>query len=185
MIRLATIADAPQFAAIYAPYCSDSVISFEEVAPSADEMAGRIAATLVRFPWLVFEEAGDIRGYAYAGRHRDRAAYRWSTDVSAYVRVDWHHRGIGRALYTRLFEILVRLGYYNAFAGITLPNAASVGLHESMGFVPVGVYRRVGYKFGTWHDTGWWQLELQPHIAAARFPRSLPDALGELHALFG
>lgn len=172
MIRFATTSDSLRVAEIYAPFCTDSVISFEETPPTVAEMERRIALTLEQWPWLVFETDGEIRGYAYAGRHRDRAAYRWSTDVSAYVDPRWHRRGVGRALYTALFERLVELGYYNAFAGITLPNAASVGLHESMGFAPVGVYRSVGFKFGRWHDTGWWQKQLQPQVPNPAEPRT-------------
>jgi L-amino acid N-acyltransferase YncA len=173
MIRLATIADATQIAAIYAPFCSDSVVSFEESAPTADEMAARIDKTLERFPWLVHDDAGEILGYAYAGKYRDRAAYRWSVEVSCYVRIDSARRGIGRELYSKLFETLIHLGYHNACAGVTLPNAASVGFHEAFGFVPVGVYRHVGYKFGQWHDVGWWQKDLQPLVANPAEPRSI------------
>ena len=107
-----------------------------------------------------------MQGYAYASRHRDRAAYQWSIDVSVYVRADAHRRGIGRALYAALLRIVVAQGFYNAYAGITLPNPASVGLHESFGFRPVGMYRRVGHKLGAWHDVGWWALDLQPRPAS-------------------
>lgn len=172
MIRLATLADAGRIAAIYAPFCTDSVVSFEEEPPTVGEMARRIETTLAHWPWLVCEWDGEVCGYAYAGRHRDRAAYRWSTDVSAYVDPHWHRRGVARALYSELFKRLVGLGYYNALAGITLPNAASVGLHESMGFMPVGVYRHVGFKFGRWHDTGWWQKQLQRLAPSPSEPRT-------------
>jgi phosphinothricin acetyltransferase len=117
--------------------------------------------TLRTLPWLVSERDGALVGYAYGSVHRTRAAYRWSVDVSVYVDRSVHRAGIGRALYAELLETLTRLGYYNAFAGITLPNAASVGLHEAMGFRPVGIYRNVGHKFGRWHDVGWWQLPLR------------------------
>jgi phosphinothricin acetyltransferase len=164
MIRVATLADAAPIAAIYAPFCTDAVVSFEETAPSADEMAQRIAKTLERFPWLVHDDGGEIRGYAYAGKYRERAAYRWSVEVSCYVRIDSARRGIGRGLYSKLFDLLKSLGYHNACAGVTLPNPASVAFHESFRFVPVGVYRHVGYKFGQWHDVGWWQKDLQPLV---------------------
>ncbi len=97
----------------------------------------------------------------YASRHRERAAYRWSVDVTAYVREDARGRGVGKRLYTRLFEALSRLGYHQAFAGIALPNAASVALHEAVGFAPLGIYRDVGFKLGAWHDVGWWQRALR------------------------
>jgi L-amino acid N-acyltransferase YncA len=168
---LATVADAAAVAAIYGPCCTESAISFEEVAPSTEEMARRIAATLERHPWLVFEQDRDFLGYAYAHSHRERPAYRWTAEVSCYVRQDQHRRGIGQSLYAKLFEMLIQLGYYRAVAGITLPNPASVALHESLGFTPVGVYHRVGYKLGSWHDTGWWEKELQPAILSPKDPR--------------
>jgi phosphinothricin acetyltransferase len=171
MIRLATTADAAQIAAIYAPFCLHSVVSFEESAPSTDEMAQRIAKTLERFPWLVHDDGGKILGYAYAGKYRERAAYRWSVEVSCYVRIDSLRCGVGHGLYSKLFEMLQALGYYNACAGVTLPNPASVAFHESFGFLPVGVYRHVGYKFGQWHDVGWWQKDLRPLVANPTEPR--------------
>lgn len=162
-IRIALPSDARAIADIYAPVVRDTTISFELDAPSEQEMEARITATLKTHPWLVSIDAhGSINGYAYAGRHRDRAAYQWSVDVTAYVRADARRQGVGRRLYARLFEDLVRLGYFQAFAGIALPNDASVGLHESSGFEPIGVYRRVGFKQGAWRDVGWWQKELQP-----------------------
>ena len=156
-IRVATAADAQAVAAIYAPYVRDSVISFEETPPSGQEMAERIEATLPSHPFLVFQAADGIVGYAYAGAHAPRAAYRWSCDVSVYVAQGAHRRGVGRALYTALFDLLERQGFHSLFAGITLPNDKSVGLHEAMGFVQVGVYREVGFKFGAWRDVGYWR----------------------------
>ncbi len=159
-IRLATAADAAEIAGIYAPFVAGTAISFETEPPDAAEMCSRIEDTLAFAPWLVFEENGRILGYTYACQHRSRAAYRWSVDVSVYVRPDAQRRGIARRLYERLFAASEKLGYVTAFAGITLPNAASVGFHESMGFSPVGTYRNVGYKFGAWRDTGWFQKPL-------------------------
>jgi phosphinothricin acetyltransferase len=161
-IRQAADGDAAAVAAIYAPYVRDTIISFETAAPTSAEMGGRIAAIAARYPWLVAEQGGEVLGYAYAGEHRSRAAYRWDVDVAVYLAADAHRRGIGRRLYCALFELLRRQGYINAYAGISLPNAASVGLHEALGFLPVGVYRKVGYKQGAWHDVGWWSLNLQP-----------------------
>ena len=171
MIRLATAAsDAGAAAAIYAPYVTGAVISFEAVPPSAEEMASRIASTLSYAPYLVYEKDGEVLGFAYAARHRERAAYRWSVDVSVYVHERTHRQGVGRALYTSLFALLRLQGFYAAHAGITLPNPRSVGLHEAVGFVPVGVYRSVGFKRGGWHDVGWWELTLQPHASAPGEP---------------
>src|SRR5579859_3784089 len=136
-IRLATLVDAPQISAIYRPYVEGSFISFETEAPSDAEMAERMRKVTTRLPWLVCEEAGRMLGYAYASRHHERAAYQWSVDVSIYLHRDHHRRGLGRALYAELFELLILQGYYTAYAGITLPNDASIGLHESFGFEPV------------------------------------------------
>ena len=129
-------------------------------------------------------------GYAYASRHRERAAYQWSVDVSVYVRADAHRRGIGRALYTALLRIVTAQGFYGAYAGITLPNASSVGLHEAMGFRAVGVYRAVGYKLGAWHDVGWWDLDARctpgvappPPLARRRRCATSPEWNGALAA---
>jgi L-amino acid N-acyltransferase YncA len=159
-IRLATLNDAEQVQAIYAPYC-DTPISFELRPPSVEEIRTRLAKVLGQYPWLICADGGEILGYAYATQHRERAAYRWSVDTTIYVRQGWHRRGVGRALYTSLLALLPLQGYVNAYAGITLPNPASVGLHEAIGFQLVGVYRRVGFKCGAWHDVAWFQRPLQ------------------------
>ncbi len=157
VIRSASVADAPSIQAIYAPYVEWTIISFEEVPPSVEEMALRIAACLEAYPYLVAEREGRVVGFAYGGRHRTRPAYRWSVDVSIYVAEHERRSGIGRALYDDLLSKLADQGYHAAFAGIGLPNPASIALHEALGFEPVGVYREVGFKFGRWHDVGWWQ----------------------------
>lgn len=176
-IRLATEHDADQIRAIYAPFCDDSSpTSFETQAPDGDEMRRRIAKTLARHPWLVCDRGGEVLGFVYAGTHRERAAYAWSADVSVYVRDGLRRSGVGRALYTSLFQALRLQGYYNAFAGITLPNPGSVGLHEALGFEPVGTYRDVGYKGGRWHDVAWWRLPLLDPTPAPSPPIALPAA---------
>jgi phosphinothricin acetyltransferase len=175
-IRVATSDDAAAIAAIYAPIVRDTFISFEAEPPSAAEMRERLEAVLERLPWLVSEDgAGEVDGYAYASRHRDKAAYRWSVDTTIYLREDARGRGLGKRLYADLFERLARLGYCRAFAGIALPNAASVALHESVGFIPVGVYRQVGFKFGAWRDVGWWQRNLRDdEVPAPTLPFARP-----------
>ena len=177
-IRLATERDAEEIAAIYAPNVIDTIISFESEPPTADEMRLRIEGTLERYPWLVCERQGRVLGYAYAGAHGSRAAYQWSVDVSVYVHEEARRRGVGRALYASLVAALELQGFYNAYAGATLPNPASVGLHESLGFRSVGVYRGVGYKLGAWHDVGWWHLPLRERVADPDPPADLPSVLG-------
>ncbi len=173
-IREAQAPDAAMIAAIYAPYVRDTIISFETEPPAAEEMSRRLTAIGARYPWLVAEQGGQVLGYAYAGEHRSRAAYRWDVDVAVYLAAEAHRRGIGRRLYGALFEVLRRLGHVNAYAGIALPNAASVSLHEALGFLPVGIYRQVGYKHGAWHDVGWWGLGLQPPPATPAEPMPYP-----------
>lgn len=153
-------ADAAACAAIYAPHVERTATSFEEEPPSTAEFAERIASAI--HPWLVAEREGEVVGYAYACPHRTRAAYRWAADVSVYVAGDVQRQGLGRALYGELLERLRRQRFQVACAGITLPNEASVALHESLGFVAVGVFRRIGWKAGAWRDVGWWQLDLEP-----------------------
>ena len=176
IIRLANTNDAGQIQAIYAPIVRDMATSFELEAPSEGEMQQRITNTLKHFPWLVCEKNGEILGYVYASKHRTRAAYQWSVDTSVYIHHQTRRAGIGRALYSSLFKILCLQGYVNAYAGIALPNPGSVGLHEAVGFEPVGIYRQVGYKLGAWHDVGWWQLRLQQ-------PPSAPEAPRDIHSV--
>jgi phosphinothricin acetyltransferase len=154
--------DASGCAAIYAPHVEASATSFEERAPSGEEMAARIERISATHPWLVAERHGELLGYAYACAHRERPAYRWATDVSVYVADAQHRRGIGRALYEALIERLRLRRFRVACAGITLPNEASVSLHERLGFEAVGIYRGIGWKAGAWRDVGWWQLDLAP-----------------------
>lgn len=179
LIRLATPADGSALAEIYRPAVADNSTSFELDPPDGAEMARRAAKCMERTPWLVYERDGRVVGYAYGGMHRDRAAYQWSVEVSAYVRHDFHKQGIGRTLYTSLFAALVVQGYRNAYAGITLPNDASVALHEAVGFTPVGVYRGIGYKFGAWHDVGWYERPLAPRVLDPPLPRPLAECRDE------
>jgi L-amino acid N-acyltransferase YncA len=171
-VRMARDQDAAAVAAIYEPIVRQTAISFELVPPTAEEMKTRIENTVPRLPWLVSTDgAGAINGYAYASKHRERAAYQWSVDTTVYVRSNSRGQGVGKALYEALFTELVALGYCQAFAGIALPNDASVRLHQSVGFTPIGVYRQVGFKLGRWHDVGWWQRPLRS-IPVPEAPRS-------------
>ena len=152
--------DAAAVAAIYRPAIETTIASFEEPAPDAGAMAARMRATLERYPWLVATDGETVVGYAYAGPHAERAGYRWSVNVSAYVDPAFHGRGIGRRLYDELLPILRRQRFVNVYAGIALPNPASVALHEAIGMRRIGVYERVGFKFGAWHDVAWYGLRL-------------------------
>lgn len=156
-IRDARLDDAPAIQAIYAPIVEKTPTSFEDTPPDTAEMARRVAAAQKAHLYLVAERDGEVIGYAYGGRFRERAAYLYSVGVSIYVAETARRQGVGRALYGELLPGLKALGYHTAIAGVTLPNPASVRLHESVGFEPMGVYRECGWKFGAWHDVGQWQ----------------------------
>jgi phosphinothricin acetyltransferase len=161
-IRRATRADGAALARIYEPYVTEHATSFEMQPPDAGEMSRRVEALEATYPWIVFERDGRVSGYAYASGHQPRAAYRWAANVTVYIEEADHRAGIGRALYTALFDLLRRQHFVTLIAGITLPNANSVGLHEAMGFRMAGVFPRVGFKMGMWHDVAWLHLPLTP-----------------------
>ncbi len=167
--------DAAACASIYAPYVESGATSFEEHAPSTEEVAARIERVTRTHPWLVAERDGEVLAYAYACPHRQRPAYRWAADVSVYVVDTQHRKGIGRTLYEALLGRLRHQRYRIACAGITLPNEASVQLHERLGFVEVGVYRGIGWKAGAWRDVGWWQLDLAPGAGDPPFEPLMPS----------
>jgi len=146
-------------------------------------MRRRILTVLPQHPWLVYESSETLLGYVYATTHRERAAYRWSVDVAAYVRADAQRRGIARALYTALFEIVALQGYRNAYAGVTLPNPSSVALHKAMGFEQVGIYHQVGYKFGEWHDVAWFERPLAEHVLEPSEPVAFSKLAGTREAM--
>lgn len=168
--RLAKQHDAEAVRAIYAPVVESSAISFETEPPTVEEMARRIADIGATYPFLVTDG-----GYAYASQHRSRAAYRFSVDVSVYLAEHARGRGLGRALYERLFAILAAQGFVSAYAGVALPNPASVGLHKAVGFTEVGVYRGVGFKFGAWHDVLWLERALRPRDRDPQEPIAVRD----------
>lgn len=182
-LRLATVADAPDVHAIYTPIVRETAISFEWDPPGIDEVADRIGRTLERFPWLVAVGAAGadepatvttqhegVLGYAYATPYRSRVAYRWSTEVSVYVARVAQRRGVGRRLYSSLFALLRAQNYHIAYAGITLPNPSSVGLHDALGFERIGVFPHAGFKFGGWHDVLWLHRELAAAQSEPREP---------------
>jgi L-amino acid N-acyltransferase YncA len=160
LVRCATAADAAACADIYRPYVLDTAISFETDPPTAAEMADRIEKALALHEWLALEVDERVTGYAYAGQFNPRAAYRWAVETSVYIDRDGRRAGGGRMLYAELLKRLAERGFRQAFAGIAQPNEASDALHAAFGFVPAGLYRRVGWKLGAWHDVAWWQLDL-------------------------
>jgi len=182
-LRFAAPDDAEAIRDIYAPVVRETAISFAETPPSVEDLREQIASD--RYPWLVCEtprddgtgrserrrDGGDVVGFAKAGPHKERAAYRWAVDVSAYVREEWRGRGVGSGLYEALLETLAAQRFYVAVAVVALPNPASVALHESAGFERVGAFEAVGYKRGAWRDVGWWQLSLADRPAEPDEPR--------------
>ena len=160
-IRDARPDDAEALLDIYRPFVTDTTVSFELVPPTREEFKARIASAQTKWASLVAETDGTLAGYAYASAFRTRAAYRFTAEVSAYVHPAHRGRGVARALYLRLFEVLIAKGYGNAYAGITLPNDPSIAFHRSLGFSAVGTFHRAGWKFGGWRDVSWWEKELR------------------------
>jgi len=158
--------DAAAIAAIYAPFALHTAVTFDEAPPSPEQFAARIAELEATHAYLVAEDDRGVAGYAYGGPHRERPAYRWSTEVSVYIDERARRRGVGRALYGVLLPRLAERNFCQALAGVTLPNDASVALHEACGFTPVGIYRGIGWKAGAWRDVGWWQKRLRPDDGA-------------------
>ena len=178
ILRLVREDDAEQIAAIYAPYATDTAISFADRAPTTDEYRERIRTTTARLPWIVCEREGIVAGYAYASPHRVSPAYRWSVETSIYVHPDHHRTGIGKALYAALLDALRLLGYHRALAGITDPNPASVGLHEAVGFERFATFDDVGYKLSAWRSVIWLVYRLGNDDYPPTEPCLLPDVLG-------
>lgn len=174
-IRLASEDDAPQILEIYSPIVRLTHISFEHDVPDAGEIAERIAMTLRQYPWLVCEIDTRVAGYAYASAFRSRRAYQWTAETTVYVHERYQRRGVARALYSSLLAILRAQGYRSAIGVIALPNAASISAHGALGFQEIGVFKKVGFKFGAWRDTGWWQLDLSPALERPPAPQSIAN----------
>ncbi|HFI0667770.1 TPA: N-acetyltransferase family protein [Streptococcus suis] len=160
VIRNAQVEDAANLVAIYAPYVEKTAITFETQVPAVEDFANRIEKTLKKFPYLVAVEEGQIVGYAYASTYYARAAYDWTVEMSVYVQKEARGKGIGTLLYTALEEELTARGFKNFLACIALPNLASIAMHEKRGYQQVAHFKKVGYKFGTWHDIVWLQKSL-------------------------
>jgi L-amino acid N-acyltransferase YncA len=183
IIRVARGEDARDIQAIYEPIVTDTAISFELEPPSVADMEGRIRDTLPMYPYLVCEADRHVIGYAYAGPHRARPAYRWSVDVTVYVSACARRTGVGRSLYECLLAILRRQRFHAAFAGITLPNENSVALHKAVGFSLLGTYDEVGFKHGRWHSVSWWRCGLGAGPPAGE-PIAFEDLADEVRAFF-
>lgn len=177
IIRFATPDDAAACAAIYAPFVEGSSVSFEMTAPTSEDMAKRIGKLWPTHPWIIAEEDGVALGYAYGSPYRERKAYQWAVEVTVYLADAARGKGLGRTLYAVLIDLLTRQGFTKAYGIITLPNPASAGLHEAVGFRPFAVYRDIGFKNGSWHDVGWWERDLAAKTSPAREPLTL-EALG-------
>lgn len=162
-VRTATADDAEAMLTVYAPHVLHDAITFETQIPSIKEFESRIHKCLQKFPWLVCEVKNEIAGYVYASTHRDREAYQWTCECSVYVHEKHKGKGIAKSLYGALFQILQKQGLVNLYAGITLPNEASVRLHEGCGFQKFAAYENIGYKLDQWHSVGWWKLLLNEH----------------------
>ncbi|GJM23608.1 MAG: N-acetyltransferase [Phycisphaerae bacterium] len=191
IIRLARESDAAACLQIYESIVRETAISFEEIAPTVDEMSERIRTTIKNHPWLVCCEPDakpgrPVAGYAYAGAHRARAAYRWTVESAIYVDHGCRGRGAGRQLYTALFNILRLQGYRTVVAGATLPNDSSIAFHGQLGFETIGVFHNVGFKFGRWHNTQWFELDLKTnHAPSEPIPLSMLDENGEIARVIG
>ena len=177
-IRIARDEDAAAIHAIYAPSVIAGSATFETVLPGVDAMRERLRARLQDYPYLAWDEAGEVLAYAYAGRFRERAAYDWIAETSIYVRADAQRRGIARRLYGTLLAAMRLQGIHQAVGVITLPGTVSVALHESMGFSAAGVWRHAGFKQGQWWDVGVWQKELQPVVCPPRPVQPFSKMLG-------
>ncbi len=174
-IRLITEKDTSAVLEIYRPYVLNSVISFEYEVPSYQEYQERIHNVIAEYPWLVCLYDDEIIGFAYAGKHRYRTAYQWSPECTVYLAPKVHRQGIARILYEALFSILRLQGYFNVFAGVALPNEKSIGFHKALGFEEIGIFKKVGYKHGNWHDTQWFQLQLSAYIDQPHTPYRIDE----------
>lgn len=174
-IRIAEPGDAESILKIYGPYIEHTVITFEYEMPSLHEFADRIREIASFYPYLVYEAEGKICGYAYAHRQMERAAYQWNAELSVYVDKEAKGKGIGKALYGTLLEILKRQNMRNVYAGVTYPNERSESLHRHFGFELLGVYHHTGYKFGKWHDVMWFEKSLNDRQRKPQPVRSVQD----------
>ncbi len=175
LIRLVTDFDSEAILSIYAPYITNTAISFEMDVPTISEFSNRIENISKQYPYLVYLIDKQVIGYAYASRHRERAAYNYDVDTSIYVLPEYHGFGIANKLYDCLFEILKQLGYYNAYAGITVPNEKSENFHKKYGFIKIGTHHKTGYKFNRWHDVIWFEKVINENYEEPRPIKSINE----------
>lgn len=171
-IRLIHLNDAQATLEIYRPYVEKTIISFEYDAPGIEEWEARIKTITADYPWIVCEHNNEVIGYAYASRHRYRTAYSWAVESTIYLSEKFHHKGIASILYRTLFELLRLQGYVNVYAGVTVPNIKSEKFHLAAGFYDIGYFKKIGFKFGAWHDTRWFQLHLADHPDNPMMPKT-------------
>ncbi|MEN6596122.1 MAG: N-acetyltransferase family protein [Clostridiaceae bacterium] len=162
-IRRARESDAEELLAIYAPYVTDTPVTFEYEVPSLAEFTGRIRSVSADYPYLVCERGGKIAGYAYAHRYKERAAYQWDAELSVYLEGGSRGRGLGKSFYTALMELLPLQNVKNVYGCVLCPNESSERLHDSLGFSRVGVFRSTGYKCGAWRDVVWFEKQIAPY----------------------
>jgi len=163
-IRLATVEDAEAILDIYKTYIENTRVTFETEVPSVEAFRERMERITEHFPWLVCEINGQVVGYAYGSKHGERAAYRWSADLSVYVHEEFHRYGVGKALYTVLEELLRRQGYFTVYAGVSTPNPKSEAFHAALGFRNLGEFKNAGYKLGRWCGVSWYELVLNEYV---------------------
>ncbi len=176
LIRLATAADAAAITAIYAPYVSDTPVSFEEEPPEAEEMARRMAGDGNGLhPWLVAEAEGRVIGFASSSPFRSRPAYRWTVETGVYLAPEAQGHGLGKALMERMLDLLTRQGFTTAVAGVTMPNDPSVALHEKLGFASTATYRDTGFKLGEWRTVQVFARDLAPRLTPSSEVRAFAD----------
>jgi L-amino acid N-acyltransferase YncA len=174
-IRFIQETDIQSVLNIYRPYVLNTYITFEYDVPTFEEFSKKIRTITLEYPWLVCLQDNQIIGYAYASEHRHRTAYKWSPESTIYLTENMQGKGIGRILYSTLFDILRLQGFFNVYAGVGMPNEKSERLHKAVGFQELGIFKKVGYKLGKWHDTKWFQLHLQEHIIDPCLPRSINE----------
>ncbi len=177
-IRLIEEADIPAALEVYRPYVLHTAITFEYEVPTLEEFTHKVYTITEDYPWLICEYDGAIAGYVYGSKHRARTAYQWSPEATVYMNERFHGLGLAKVMYHALFDLLRLQGYVNVYAGVGIPNAKSEAFHLSCGFEELGVFKRVGYKLGAWHDTRWFQMHLAEHTIDPPWPRKIADVVG-------